>query len=193
MTHICVGKLTIIGSDNGLSPGRRQAIIWTNVGILLIAPLGTNFSEILSEIHSLSFRKMHLKMSSAKWRPFCLGLNVLNKSISSWNLSMLYKWTRPPEAWVMAPHLTKIYIGLTVGQFMTCHPCAPSHYRKQYWFIVNSTTCVHQAITRTNADLLSIQPNLSKIQTFELKECVWNCHFWIWIEGMHLKFSFSNL
>ena len=22
-----------IGSDNGLSPGRRQAIIWTNVGL----------------------------------------------------------------------------------------------------------------------------------------------------------------
>ena len=36
VTHICVSKLTIIGSDNGLSPGRRQAIIWTNVGILLI-------------------------------------------------------------------------------------------------------------------------------------------------------------
>ena len=50
VTHICVNKLTIIGSDNGLSPGRRQAIIWTNVGILLIGPLGTNFSEILIEI-----------------------------------------------------------------------------------------------------------------------------------------------
>ena len=47
VTHICVGKLTIIGSDNGLTPGRRQAIIWTNAGILLIGPLGTNFSEIL--------------------------------------------------------------------------------------------------------------------------------------------------
>ena len=46
MTHICVGNLTIIGSDNGLSPGRRQAIIWPNAGILLIGPLGTNFSEI---------------------------------------------------------------------------------------------------------------------------------------------------
>ena len=46
MTHICVGNLTIIGSDNGLSPGRRQAIIWTNTGILSIGPLGTNFSEI---------------------------------------------------------------------------------------------------------------------------------------------------
>ena len=50
VTHICVGKLTINGSDNGLSPGRRQAIIWTNAGILLNRPLGTNFSEILIEI-----------------------------------------------------------------------------------------------------------------------------------------------
>ena len=38
VTHICVSKLTIIGSDNGLSPDRRQAIIWTNAGILLIGP-----------------------------------------------------------------------------------------------------------------------------------------------------------
>ena len=66
VTHICVSKLTIIRSDNGWSPGRRQAIIWTNAGILLIRTVGTNFSEILSEIHALSFKKMHLKMSSAK-------------------------------------------------------------------------------------------------------------------------------
>ena len=39
-----------IGSDNGLSPGQRQAIIWTNAGIFLIGPLKTNFSEILIEI-----------------------------------------------------------------------------------------------------------------------------------------------
>ena len=77
VTHICVAYLTINASDNGLSPSRRQAIIWTNAGILLIRPLGTNFSEILIEIHIFSFKKMHLKMSSAKRRPFCLGLNVL--------------------------------------------------------------------------------------------------------------------
>ena len=77
VTHICVCNWTIIGSDNGLSPGRHQAIIWTNAGILLIEPLGTNFSEILIGIQSFSFKKMRLKMSSAKWRPFCLGLNVL--------------------------------------------------------------------------------------------------------------------
>ena len=77
VTHICVSKLTIIGSDNGLSPGRRQAVIWTNAGILLIGPLGTNFSEISIEILTFSFNKMRIKVSSAKWRPFCIGLNVL--------------------------------------------------------------------------------------------------------------------
>ena len=77
VTHICVSKLTIIGSDNGLSPSRHQAIIWTNAGILLIGPLGTNFSGILIDIYTFSFTEMNLKMSSGKWRPFYLGLNVL--------------------------------------------------------------------------------------------------------------------
>ena len=77
VTHICVVELTIFCSDNGLSPGRHQAIIWTNAGILLIGPLGTNFSEILIEIHTFSLEKVYLKMSSGKWRPFSLGLNVL--------------------------------------------------------------------------------------------------------------------
>ena len=78
--HICVVELNITGSDNGLSPGWRQAIIWTNAEILLIGPLGTNFIEILIGMQTFSFKKMHLKMSSAKWRPFGLGLNVLISS-----------------------------------------------------------------------------------------------------------------
>ena len=57
VTHICVSNLTIIGSDNGLSPGRRQAIIWTNAGILLIRNLVTNLSEILSKIHTFSIQE----------------------------------------------------------------------------------------------------------------------------------------
>ena len=77
VTHKCVGKLNIIGSDNGLSPGRRQVIIWTNAGILLIEPLGTTFSEILIEIHNLRSRKCIWKHRLEKRRPFCLGLNVL--------------------------------------------------------------------------------------------------------------------
>ena len=81
MTHICVSKLTIIGLDNGLSPDRRQAIIWNNAGLLLIGPLRTNFSESLIEILTFSFKKMRLKVSSASRRPFCLGLNVLKSFV----------------------------------------------------------------------------------------------------------------
>ena len=77
VTHICVSKLTIIGLDNGLSPELRQAISWTNSGLLLIGPLGTNLSEIFIEFLAFSFEKMRLRVSSAKRRPFCLGLNEL--------------------------------------------------------------------------------------------------------------------
>ena len=81
VTHICVGKLTSIGSDNVLSPGRRQDIIWISAGILLIGPLGTNFSDILIGDQIFSFKKMHLKMSS-KWLSFCPGFNVLTSFTS---------------------------------------------------------------------------------------------------------------
>ena len=79
MTHICVNKLTIIGSDNGLSPGRHQAIIWTNAGILLIRILGTNFTEILIKnwyifIEENAFENVVCEMAS-----ICLGLNVLTQ------------------------------------------------------------------------------------------------------------------
>ena len=85
MTHACVSKLTIIGSDNGLSPDRRQTIIWTNDGMILsIRNLGTNLSEILSKIHTFSFTKMHLQMSSAaisSW-PQCLKSYVVQLCIT---------------------------------------------------------------------------------------------------------------
>ena len=75
VTHICVSELTIIGSENGLAPGRRQAIISIDPEILLIGLLGANFSEILIEIHIFSFKKIHMN-TFGKWRTFCLCLNV---------------------------------------------------------------------------------------------------------------------
>ena len=80
------GKLIIIGSDNGLSPTRPQAIIWTTAGILLIGPSGTNFSEIFIGIQTFSVKKMHLKMSYARSCSFCLGLNMLNFCIFILNI-----------------------------------------------------------------------------------------------------------
>ena len=76
MTHRYVSKLAIIGSDNALSLDKRLAIKRTDAGILLIVHLGTNFSETLIEIYTFSVGKMQFRMSSAKWWPFCQGLNV---------------------------------------------------------------------------------------------------------------------
>ena len=105
-THICVSKITIIGSDNGLLPGQCQAIIWSNAGILLIKTSGTNFSEILIEIHISSFNKMHLKISSVTCRPFCLGLDVLrlwtykrHHYSQSFEMPMRSSGERDPEIW----------------------------------------------------------------------------------------------
>ena len=108
---MCVSKLTIIGSDNGLSPDRHQAIIWTNAGILLIGPLGTNLSEISIEILTFSFKKMHLKVSSAKQRPFCLGLNVLKINCLKFGLKF-------PGANELTMHMLLPYIGVSVWELV---------------------------------------------------------------------------
>ena len=91
----CVGKLTFIGSDSSLSSGQCQAIIWTNVQILIIGLLGTNFSEILMEIsintsalYWIGPRLYHHNEDSTKnvelrpvWVP---GLYRLAKVYSKW-------------------------------------------------------------------------------------------------------------
>ena len=105
VTNTCVSKPTITGSDNGLSPGRLQAIIWTNAGILLIGLLGTNFSEMLSEIQTFSLRKIRLKMSSEKCCPFRLGLNVLSVLYHTFSV-MAYRTTSPAVKYMISDLLS---------------------------------------------------------------------------------------
>ena len=99
MTHICVGKTTIIGSDNGLSPGRRQAIILTNAGILLIGILGTSFSENLKR-NSYMFSQENAfenvcEMASILWRP-----QWVNSSPPS--AAYMHRWTGSALVQIMA-------------------------------------------------------------------------------------------
>ena len=81
-----------------MSPGQCPAIIipppnevgggilvWTSAGLLSIGILGTNFGEIVIKIQTFSVTKMHLKVSSGKWRPFWLGLNVLTVNVDKDN------------------------------------------------------------------------------------------------------------
>ena len=133
--HICVVKLTIIDSDNGLSPERRQAIIWTNAGILLIGPLRTNFSEILIGFQTFSFKKMRLIMSSAKWHPFCLGLNVLKFLGGAHHQGKTTTWngSRPHRSWrfvILDPFYFMAWISNYTPGFLwdvITHPCNLCH------------------------------------------------------------------
>ena len=82
VTHIYVGILTIVGSDNGLSPSRHQFIIWTNAGILLIGPLETNFSDFFYQhpyifIQENVFENVTWKMEAILLRPQCVKENPL--------------------------------------------------------------------------------------------------------------------
>ena len=87
-----------IDSDNGLLPVQCQAIIWTNAGLLWIGPLGTIVSEFLMKIQNFSFMKMHPKISSAKWWPYCLGREELMSYLPALNpqgqkIKLSRKWT----------------------------------------------------------------------------------------------------
>ena len=75
VTHIFGGNLAIVGSDNALSPGQRQAIIWPNAGIFELAPLGTNFSEILVVIYIFSLKYENVcEMAAILCRPQCVNM-----------------------------------------------------------------------------------------------------------------------
>ena len=113
MTHICVSKLNIIGSDNGLSCGRRQAIIWTNTWILLIGHLRTNFREIPIGPFYIFIEENALKCRLRNGR----GMSYIN---SLWPGDAIWR------------HGTRS----TLAQVMACCLTALSHYLSQCWLII---------------------------------------------------------
>ena len=174
MTHICVGKLTIIGSDNGLSPERRLAIIWTNAGILLIGPFGTNFSEILIEIQPFSLKKIRLKMSSAKCS-FRLGLNVLKECVytkwpatvmtHSWSEAMSHNFSFMKDS----PNIIRLWIPLIRCSFLhVCYAGTANH------MMVLKCFPHHQPFSEENLPITGGFPS-QKTSNVEMWYFVW-CH-----------------
>ena len=81
LVNICVSDLTIIGSDNGLSPGRRHVINRANTIILLIEPFGIHFSDI--KIHENAFENVICKMASLWSWPQHYMLASINENVST--------------------------------------------------------------------------------------------------------------
>ena len=159
VTHIWVGNLTILGSDNGLSPGRRQAIIWTNAEILLIGPLGTNFSEILIEIQTFSLKKICLEILSAKCCSFRLGLNVL-----TWIFCAYLHIDNPRDVRVIVEVVFARDTGCIPGNFIWCGSpqseslICSSQILTEHWaiFITRGTHHQHKRETTRKSHINSI-------------------------------------
>ena len=172
VTHICVGKLTIIASDNGLSPGRRQAIIWTNTGMFLIEPLRTNFSETLIAIHTFPFKKIHLKMSSGKWRPSCLGLNVL---ISCW-INPLHQ-----DDVILTPLLISLIIVLALNSKYDC-TCSV------WWVRTSGTKIDIPEVPLSSSQMVVI--NINKESVHQL--CLQNQSKWKTVSTEYISWKLSS-
>ena len=145
-TRICVDSLTNNGSDNGWSSGRRQAIIWTSAGILLIGPFGTNSIGIWIGIQVFSFKEMHSNKSYAKWRPFCLGLNVLTKTLnvrgpSYLGLTMSISWLLMPWLLTSPGHQHPWYWLCRIGGFLSYLRMDFKYLRVSMWR--NDTKCIY--------------------------------------------------
>ena len=150
MTHIFASKLPTIGSYNDLSPGRRQAIIWTNAGILLIWPIGTNFNEILIEMQPSSLTKMHLKMSSAKWLSFCLGqLSIAKFYKHTHNVNTL----KPRQIRHHFAIFTNENFWISIILPQKCVPTAPI-YNKSAW--------VQIMVWHRTGDMPPVEPMVAK-------------------------------
>ena len=183
MTHICVSKLTIIGSDNGLSPGRCQAIIWTIVGILLIGPLGTKFSEISIAIHTFSFKKMHLKMCG-KCRPFCPGINVSRVTIYLVTNEVIW-------GFIITPASTKLKGG-RVCWFHLVHLSVCRYVRPSVRLSIRPSVCLsvdRNGVRSVSSTILIRSISYLHILSSNFKRCVTcNICFKIMYFGKFFKF-----
>ena len=107
MTHICVSDLNIIGSDNGLSPGRRQAIIWTNAGILKTWILGKDNNAWCLLIYTLSIPWWSCSVSLSSLEP----CTCVSHQYVAWCMACcMYNYIFVLSLHLWGPNMTQLYI-----------------------------------------------------------------------------------
>ena len=179
VSHICVSKLTISGSDNGFSPGRRLAIIWTNAGIWLIGPLRTISSGILIVLYIFSCKKMHWKMLSGNVWPFLSRSQCVYHSsyIFLAATKQLYDWFSPSVCLSVCPS-----VRLSVTPFS---PCSHHHIIMKFsGVITNDKSDVHAKGQgqRSKVKVTEVNTQLNLFRTVTL---VW-IHIWWWNDAWSL-------
>ena len=106
---VCQSQLWPMGSSHTLSHSINSNRYSTQMcHAYPDIPLTLNWHNSRGNTDTFSFKKMYLKMSSGKWRPSCLGLNVLN-SVTSYKCS----YPRTCNAFLV---LTQFQLQMTVNR-----------------------------------------------------------------------------
>ena len=117
------------GLFDGLSPV-RQAIKWTSAELLSIGLFGTNLWTLDRNLNFL-FTKMHLKVLSAKWQLFCLGLKAMetfgrffSTQVPHWRTSKSYclRSCEDTSAWELCPRHGWIITALRIPGDVIIYP-----------------------------------------------------------------------
>ena len=158
VTYICVSKLAIFGSDNGLSPGRHQTIIWTNAGI---GPLRTNFSEMLIEIHTFSFKEnapenVVWKMAAILSRPQCVKFPATIRAIIANDIFTELFSSIPIPVNSFIVKMTQVRIRLATRDFYPLNQSEPRYWLPVAYFTKEVNTGLARQPLKFNGGLANL-------------------------------------
>ena len=111
-TRICVSTLNIVGSDNSLSHGRRQAIIWTNAGILLTVPWGQNWTAALNAFANSTAIKIHISIKVQLYTQLVESRKCMHRWKAMKCPEMAPVFVYAPASWSMAVFHSKSLLPL---------------------------------------------------------------------------------
>ena len=163
MTQLCARKLTIVGADNGLSPGRHQTIIWTNGGILLICTLGNlkrnsytyiqenEFDNVVSEMVAILSRPQYVKVNMTQ--EFCIC--VLPRVMLS---GLIYPRFNEVEKGLYWFHLVHLSVCPSVDRIVSA--LYPQQYSSDPFHICTSYQLTSEGVSLVMVEILANSLNL---------------------------------
>ena len=130
--HICVNKLTIIGSDNGLSPGRRQAIIWTMLEYCSLHPWEHKLQWNLNQ--NLSIFNRNNAFENVVWKMAAISRTHCVKKASQQKQQQIFQHVSSKSCMIEFWHRCVQHCGISFVNVLDIRQyCTKPWVRFLYW------------------------------------------------------------